>query len=177
MSDQTISAPRARADRNRQISSSCLARSRPFVSRTSGRACLRRFRPCRRCPSSRPRRCRRRRSGPGSGRRRRSCRPLERAAIEHPDLLVVAVGDVQQALLLVGRERHVPHRSVAGGRLRDERFLHELAVLLEHLDAIVLAIADIDHAVLGILTQLTTWNCLSGGLSGSYVGRGASFVG
>src|SRR5258706_4438604 len=72
---------------------------------------------------------------------------LERAAVEDPDLLVVAVGDVQLRLLSVARERDVPHGTVARRRLRDNAFLHELAVLLEHLDAIVLAIADVDHAV------------------------------
>src|SRR5205823_11219659 len=55
---------------------------------------------------------------------------FERGAIEDPHLLVVAVGDVEQAL--IGRQRDVPHRSVAGRRLRDERLLHELARSEEH---------------------------------------------
>ena len=83
----------------------------------------------------------------------------ERDAIENDDLLVVAVGDEQIALLRVVRERDVPHRAerrhgaelagtTARRLLRDEGFLHELAVLLEHLDAVVRAVADVDHAVL-----------------------------
>src|SRR4029079_15421673 len=71
---------------------------------------------------------------------------VERRAIEDPDFLVVAVGDVE--LPLVGREGDVPHRTVAGCGLRDERLLDELAVLLEYLDAVVLAIADVHGPVL-----------------------------
>src|SRR5581483_10327775 len=48
---------------------------------------------------------------------------------------------------LIGRPRQIPDRSVGAGPFRDGGFLHELAVLLEHLDAIVLAIADVHHAV------------------------------
>src|SRR4051812_44773277 len=73
---------------------------------------------------------------------------LQRVTVENNDFLVVTVGDEQKPLLRVVRERHVPHRSVAGGVLGDDPFLHELAVLLEHLDAIVLPVADVDHAVL-----------------------------
>src|SRR5262245_13134904 len=73
---------------------------------------------------------------------------LQRAAVDDDDFLVVAVGDEQVALLRVVRERHVPHRAVAGRRLRDDAFLDELAVLLEDLDAVVLPIADVDEVVL-----------------------------
>src|SRR3954470_20867198 len=71
---------------------------------------------------------------------------VERRAIEDPHLLVVAVGDVE--LTLIRRERDVPHRTVALRLLRHDPFLDEFPVLLEDLQAIVLAVADVDHAVL-----------------------------
>src|SRR5215510_13711333 len=60
----------------------------------------------------------------------------------------MTVGDVEKALLWVVRKRDLPHRPVAGGGLRDERFFHKLAVLLKDLDSIVLAVADIDQTIL-----------------------------
>src|SRR5262249_24166142 len=40
-----------------------------------------------------------------------------------------------------------PHRSVAESRFRDEGFFYELAVLLERLNPVVLAVADIDRTI------------------------------
>src|SRR5262249_35866758 len=72
----------------------------------------------------------------------------KRIAQQDEDLLVVAIGDVEKALLRIVRKRDLPHRPVAEGRLRDERFFHKLAVLLKHLDSIVQAIAAIDQTIL-----------------------------
>ena len=72
---------------------------------------------------------------------------LQRLAIEHVDLLVLPVGEVEILLLRILRERDVPHRAVAERLRRDERLLHERAVGLEHLDAIVRPVADVDEAV------------------------------
>src|SRR5262249_6908689 len=72
---------------------------------------------------------------------------LERRAIEREHFLVLAVGDEQVALRGVVRKRDVPHRSVHRRRLRDDAFLDERAVFLEDLEAIVLAIADVDLTV------------------------------
>src|SRR5215813_3380654 len=73
---------------------------------------------------------------------------LKRIAQQDEDLLVVAIGDIEKALLWILRKRDLPHRPVAEGCLRDEPFFHKLAVLLEHLDSIVLAVADIDQTIL-----------------------------
>ena len=53
-------------------------------------------------------------------------------------------------------------------RLRHDRFLHERAVLAEHLNAVVAAVADIDVPSFESLTQLTVRNCFDGGPLGSY---------
>ena len=72
---------------------------------------------------------------------------LERLPIEDPDLLVLAVGEVDELLLRIVREGDVPGRAVAERALADPRFLDELAVRREHLDAVVDAVADVDQAV------------------------------
>src|ERR1700748_3783134 len=72
---------------------------------------------------------------------------LEGLTIEDPDLLVLAVGQVDELLLRIVRERDVPGRSVAEGALADPGFLDELAFRREDLDAIVDAVADVDHAI------------------------------
>src|SRR5580765_4171214 len=53
---------------------------------------------------------------------------LERLPIENPDLLVLAVREVDELLLRIVRERDVPGRAVAERPLGHPRFLHELAV-------------------------------------------------
>ena len=71
---------------------------------------------------------------------------FQRLAPEDPDLLVRAVADVEKLLLRVWRQadgvdpRQIPAR-------RDHRFLDECAVLLEHLNPVVLAVAYIQQAV------------------------------
>src|SRR4051812_24288414 len=55
-------------------------------------------------------------------------------ALQHANLVVLAVGAEQIALLRVGPNRDVPHRAVAERALLVEPFVHEGAVLLEHLD-------------------------------------------
>ena len=83
----------------------------------------------------------------------------ERVALEHDDFLVVAVGDEHVALLRIVRERDVPHGSprrhdaeLTSDRgafrvPRHDAFFDEPAVLLEHLNPITRAIADVHHPV------------------------------
>ena len=68
-------------------------------------------------------------------------------AVHDVDALVLAVGEVHVLLLRVLRERDVPRRAVAERLRRDAHFLHELAVLREHLHAIVRPVADVDEVV------------------------------
>src|SRR5207248_5530108 len=70
-------------------------------------------------------------------------------ALQNADFIVLAVGIQEPGLLGVGPDRKVPHRTVAERVLLVEPFLDEGAVLLEHLDAVLGAIADIDEAVIG----------------------------
>src|SRR5205085_6787791 len=72
-------------------------------------------------------------------------------ALQHPDFIVLAVGREQVSLLRVGPDRDIPHRAVAARILLEEPLLHEAAVLLEDLDAVVNAVADIDKAVIAEL--------------------------
>ena len=67
--------------------------------------------------------------------------------IERADLPVGAVGDEDVALRRVLRQHQVPDRAVLQRLRLDAEFLHEGAVLAEHLDAVVGAVADIDEAV------------------------------
>src|SRR5437667_3458376 len=55
---------------------------------------------------------------------------------QHEHLLVLTIGDVNEPLLWILRERNIPYRAVAERSLRYKAFLQELAVLLKHLDAI-----------------------------------------
>ena len=72
-------------------------------------------------------------------------------ALDDADLVVLAVGAEQIGLLRIGPDREVPHRAVAERVLLEEPLLDEGAVLLEHLDAVVDAVADIDQPVIGDL--------------------------
>ena len=66
----------------------------------------------------------------------------------------------------------------AQGALLDEEFLHERAVLAEHLDAVVGPVADVDEPVPGDRTQCTGLrNCCAGGAAGSYGGSFSSVGG
>ena len=85
----------------------------------------------------------------------------ERVAIHDADLLVLPVGDEDEALLRIAREARCPTPSrrrsaarrscrstiAAHGGLGDDAFLDELAGLVEHLDAVAALVADVDHAV------------------------------
>src|SRR3954470_17885055 len=75
-------------------------------------------------------------------------------ALQHADLVVLAVGAEQITLLGVGPDCDIPHRAIAERVLLVEPFGHEAAVLLEHLDAVVDAVADIDKAVIGDLDAM-----------------------
>ena len=70
---------------------------------------------------------------------------LELIAPKYPDLLMSAVGNVQE--LLIGREIEVPHRRVDRGLPGDEDLLLKHAILAEDLEPAVAPIADIDEAV------------------------------
>src|SRR5438067_4768310 len=72
-------------------------------------------------------------------------------ALEHPHLVVLAIGAQQIDLPGVGPDRNVPHRAVAERILLEEPYLDERAVLPEHLDAVVHAVADVDQSVGGDL--------------------------
>src|SRR5262249_30865289 len=61
---------------------------------------------------------------------------LERRAVEHPDLLVHAVGDVEVLLLRVARERDVPRRAASKRRRRDDFLFYIRAVRFENLNTI-----------------------------------------
>ncbi len=76
-----------------------------------------------------------------------------RAVVAHEgaDLIVGAVGIEQVGLLAVDPEVEVPDRACSARRLLVGELLHEAAVLVEHLDAVVRAIADIDQPILGDL--------------------------
>src|SRR5882724_9145565 len=70
-----------------------------------------------------------------------------RLAEQRPHVVVLAVGIVEERLAGVLREVHVPRRAAAArGRGHDE-LADEGAVLAEHLDAIVRAVADVEEAV------------------------------
>src|SRR5215470_5547977 len=70
-------------------------------------------------------------------------------AAQEPDVIVLAVRRVQERLSAVGREVQIPHGAASQGGGGDQKLLHERAVLPEHLDAIVAAVADIDEPVGG----------------------------
>jgi hypothetical protein len=70
-------------------------------------------------------------------------------ALEDADFIVLAVRRQKLGLLRVRPERDVPHRLVAECIPFVKPFRHEGAVLLEDLDAVVDAVADIDQAVIG----------------------------
>src|SRR5207247_7754967 len=67
---------------------------------------------------------------------------LQRLSIEDVYQLVRPVVNEQECLLGVGGEADVPHRSASERVLGDHDFAYEAAVLPEHLQAIVRAVAD-----------------------------------
>src|SRR5262252_4474634 len=70
-------------------------------------------------------------------------------AQERPDVIVLAVGVVEPGLRRVVRNVEIPDRAVAARGRRDHELLHERAVLLEDLDAVVRPVADVEQPVRG----------------------------
>src|ERR1700722_7688504 len=68
--------------------------------------------------------------------------PAPVVALDDPDLVVLAIGAQQIGLLRIGPDRDIPHRAVAERVLLEEPFLYKGAILLEHLDTVVDAVAD-----------------------------------
>ena len=73
---------------------------------------------------------------------------LHRLAVIDMNLLVGAVGDVHEFLLRIAREGDFPGGAVALGVRLDRILLHEGAIGLEDLDAVIGAVADIDQPVI-----------------------------
>ena len=67
--------------------------------------------------------------------------------LDHVDLHVLAVGQVEELLLLVGREGDVPRRALGEGLGSDEHFVDVGAVGLKDLNAISRPIADVKQPV------------------------------
>src|SRR5262249_17466775 len=76
---------------------------------------------------------------------------LQRLAQDHPDALVLAVGHEDEFLVRIARERDVPYRPGATRVAGVECLLHELAVRLKDLQAVVLPVAHVDEAVVRAL--------------------------
>src|SRR6267378_5949804 len=79
---------------------------------------------------------------------------LERVAQDNAHLLVLAVGEEHEPLLGILRERYIPGRARSERLLGVEPFLHELAVRLEYLHAVALAVAHVDEAVVRALDAM-----------------------
>src|SRR4051794_2007044 len=62
---------------------------------------------------------------------------FERLAQDDPHAVVHAVGEIDETLLRIARERDVPGRARAERGLGVERLLHEFSVRLEHLQPII----------------------------------------
>src|SRR5262245_53811555 len=76
-----------------------------------------------------------------------TCEELQRLPVENIDLGVLAVGQVDESLLRILRERDVPHRPGAQRILRNELLFDELSVRREHLNAVVDAVAYVEQVV------------------------------
>src|SRR5258706_1348807 len=79
---------------------------------------------------------------------------LQRFAQDDAHLLVLAVGEEHEPLLAVLRKRDVPCRARSERFLGIEPFLHELAVRLEYLHAVALAVAHVDETVVRALDAM-----------------------
>ena len=75
------------------------------------------------------------------------CQHFARAPQERPDVLVLAVGVEEVRLLSVGGQSCVVRGAVAEGVAVSEEFADESPVLLEHLNPVVQAVADVDEAI------------------------------
>src|SRR5712692_5642268 len=79
---------------------------------------------------------------------------LQRFAHDDAHLLVLAIGEEHEPLLAILRERDIPGRARSERLLGIEPFLHELAVRLEYLHAVALAVAHVDQAVVRALDAM-----------------------
>ena len=75
-------------------------------------------------------------------------------ALDDADLVVLAIGAQQVTLFRIRPDRDIPHRAAAERGLLEEPLFDERAVLLEDLDAVVHAVADINQAVIGELDAM-----------------------
>src|SRR5262245_13638278 len=100
---------------------------------------------------------------------------LERLAVHHVDLLVLAVGDVDVLLLRVLREGDVPDGAVSQGLFGDEGLLHERSILLEDLEPVVRPVADVHEPVVRGIRAVDRIAELLGG-SGLRIVRSQVFV-
>ena len=72
-----------------------------------------------------------------------------RRAFQNPYVLVLAVCVIQVLLTAVARGVKIPRRAIAQCIARDKELLDEVTALLEHLDTIVHAVANVDQTVIG----------------------------
>ena len=68
-------------------------------------------------------------------------------AVEEPDVVIRQIGNIQEPLLLVGREHHAAGGTAHARRGSEDEFLDELALLGGDLDAVGIAIGGIDQPV------------------------------
>src|SRR2546421_10711055 len=68
-------------------------------------------------------------------------------AHEREHLVVPTIGEIEESLLRVAREGEIADRSVRRGVRLDDELLHERAVAVEYLDAVVEPVADVDEPV------------------------------
>src|SRR5450759_276802 len=69
-------------------------------------------------------------------------------AVDRDDLAVRPVGDENIFLCGIFRQHEIPNRTVLQSLRLDPELLHEGAILAEHLDAVIGAVADIDETVI-----------------------------
>src|SRR5712691_474218 len=79
---------------------------------------------------------------------------LQRFAQDDAHFLVLAVGEEHEPLLAVLRKRDVPCRARSERFFGIEPFLHELAVRLEYLHPVALAVAHVDETVVRALDAM-----------------------
>src|SRR6185295_5248686 len=90
---------------------------------------------------------------------------------QHPDFVVLAIGAQQIGLLRVGPDGDILHRAIAARVLFVKPFLNEGSIFLEHLDAVVDAVADIEQPVIGEFYAMHGVGELLRGRSIGIVGR------
>src|SRR5213594_2454141 len=88
---------------------------------------------------------------------------FERLAVQNRDALIRAVGDVDEPLFGIGRQRNSEGRACTFRFTLDESLLQEFAIKAERLDAIVRAIRHIDDAVFRYLNTMRRVELLRSG--------------